>query len=270
MTKLFSILLIIFGLIIIFVSIFFAEAQNTHSIDFEGDPNQAVSLGDDVSFLQPLDSPWTIMAWIRLESYHGADRQMIYFDSETGAGEDSFINMMVRGSNRRFGCDIRDNTGSQGTADSEDGMIDPERWYHVVCQRDGSTMRAFVNGRLAGSGTGAGGNINAGNATILPCIGGVSTASGCATGTAEVFDGRIDEVSFWRRALSEAEIQQRMRQELNAAASTTAVVGLEAYWKFDNSITDSVGRSATILETLVGTPAFHTDSGWKQFIQNEF
>ena len=264
-------IVIALAIVIAFAAIYYVNAQNTHSIDFEGDNSQAVSLEQTQLITQPLLSPWTIMAWINLESYHGTDRQMIFYDAETGAGEDSTIEVGIAGAAKALSCRFRVNTGEEASATSADNSISIGRWYHIACQRDGTIVRAFINGRLAASITtaGLGGDINA-TASRVPCIGALITASGCAAATAEVFDGKIDEVSFWRRALSEAEIQQRMRQELNATASTTVTQGLEAHWRFDNTIIDSVGRTAVLLETLVGTPAHSTDTGFKQMDITDF
>ena len=269
MNKLIFILFFIGG---ISAGIYFADAQNLFSVDFESTGTQAISLNQTQLITQPLSDPWTIMAWIKLESYDGTDRQIIFYDAESGAGEDSTIQMDIAGSNKAADCRFRVNTGTEASATSEGNAIEVGRWYHIACQRNGCDVNLFVNGRLRARTTDGGmsGDINATN-SFVPCIGGLVTASGCAAGTAEIFDGRIDELSFWRRALTENEIQARMRQELNAGATTTVTQGLEAYFKFDSDIlSDSVGRTIQLAPTLVGTPTSSTtDTGWKQFDPDE-
>jgi hypothetical protein len=73
-------------------------------------------------------------------------------------------------------------------------------WTHLAVTYDGTTLRLFVNG-VQGAATVAGGSI-AQSAEVLR-IGGNAVWN-------EFFNGRIDDVRIYRRALSAAEIQQDM------------------------------------------------------------
>ena len=68
-------------------------------------------------------------------------------------------------------------------------------WTHLAGTFDGTTFRLYINGTLAGTGTGTLGPAN----TAALVIGG---AGGC-----EPFIGLIDEVSLYNRDLSASEIQ---------------------------------------------------------------
>ena len=49
----------------------------------------------------------------------------------------------------------------------------------------------------------------------------------------EWFNGLIDEVSVWNKALNQSQIQTVMKDSLSAAYYQTSDSGLIAYWKFD-------------------------------------
>jgi hypothetical protein len=63
-------------------------------------------------------------------------------------------------------------------------------WANVACGYDGSTLRLFKNGALAGEAAGG---------TALSAGGSDGTAIGHNSPTGEPFDGLIDEVRIWRR-----------------------------------------------------------------------
>jgi len=71
-------------------------------------------------------------------------------------------------------------------------------WTHVMGTYDGGTMRLYVNGVQVGSAGGLSGNLPASTANVI--IG--SQANG-----SNYFDGIIDDVQIYHRALSDSEIQ---------------------------------------------------------------
>jgi hypothetical protein len=73
-------------------------------------------------------------------------------------------------------------------------------WYHVVMTYDGSSQKIFVNGVLENI-IAVSGNINTNTSEV------VLGARGLVGSTpSRVFNGQIDEVAYWNRALSEDEI----------------------------------------------------------------
>ena len=85
------------------------------------------------------------------------------------------------------------------------------RWIHLAATFDGSTFKFYTNGVLAATGSGTLGPPN----TADLIIGG--------SGACEFFDGLIDEVSIYNRALAPAEVpgnlqcrlSRQMRHSLN-------------------------------------------------------
>ncbi|WP_082129169.1 endo-beta-N-acetylglucosaminidase H [Chryseobacterium gallinarum] len=113
-------------------------------------------------------------------------------------------------------------------------------WYHVAATYDGATMKLYINGVLDASKAQAG-NVNSNGAFNVGYLYNVSRN----------FNGKIDEVRVWKRALSQTEISQNMCG-VSVPASTLA-----AYWKFNegtgSSVQDTSGNGMSL--TLTGTNA---------------
>jgi len=81
--------------------------------------------------------------------------------------------------------------------------LNPHTWYHVAMVCDGSHLRCYVNGVEDGaqevSGPVQTSEYSLGIGAYAPLSGG--------SGNSDFFAGRIDELSFYNRALSAAEIQ---------------------------------------------------------------
>lgn len=75
-------------------------------------------------------------------------------------------------------------------------------WYHIAYTYDGSTMRGYVNGSEVGNNTGSGnGNLATGYNPGVH-IGADNGGSG------QAFDGMMDEIGVWSRALTAGEVSQ--------------------------------------------------------------
>lgn len=96
-------------------------------------------------------------------------------------------------------------------------------WYHVAGTYDGDSIRCYINGAIAGV-TGFKGTIRDSSAYNLS-IGKLAYSGG---GT-RYWNGKIDEVRMWNRALSATELQTNMSQHIDPSAQT----GLIGYWRFN-------------------------------------
>jgi len=96
-------------------------------------------------------------------------------------------------------------------------------WSHVATTYDGTTLKIYINGQLAGSQ--AYGPINTNTQT--PVLIGARQTQG---NPSALFQGSIDEVQIWNKALSASEIARAMGRSVSGNEA-----GLVGYWDFDAS-----------------------------------
>ena len=122
------------------------------------------------------------------------------------------------------------------------------RWYHVaVVGEDGSTVRVYLDGEEVSSGAPADRF-----AITTVHLDGTAADYWSATSTTH-FDGWLDEVRVWRKALTVDELTLRRHERLSA------LPGLLAYAPFDSldaAGTQAVARAAFLAETADGSYAW--------------
>ena len=80
-------------------------------------------------------------------------------------------------------------------------------WSHIAVTWDGALVKAYLNGQVLGSGVAATGTIrNTANANVCLMLGNEPTAP-CNVESGYGFNGRLDEIEVFERALSAAEVQ---------------------------------------------------------------
>lgn len=182
--------------------------------------------------------PFTVTAWIRTTNTSAAAQGVVskYVD---GSGNGWFLTVQYGQLTGYYSAAAGDqaiySTSAAGVADGF--------WHQVALTVDRSGGRLFVDGIPAGSGTWAG----------IP---------GAPTGTQPLqigkyynypgsFQGTIDEVTLWSRALGVAELNYVQHRQLNGNED-----GLLALWHFDegggNSAADATGHGYT--GSLVSNP----------------
>jgi len=110
-------------------------------------------------------------------------------------------------------------------------------WYHVCGTIDAASgMKLYINGVLqtASDLTGT---------IAIPSSGEITTMGTWGDALVRYFDGQIDELRFWNRALLESEIQAKMCYWLTPANET----GLVGYWKMNE------GSGSTIFDATVNS-----------------
>lgn len=119
-------------------------------------------------------------------------------------------------------------------------------WYHVSATYNNTlrTRNIYVNGELAAThthGVGEWASTEVDNGPVT--IGGESNAS---SESANRFQGKIDEVSYWEKELSQTEIRNLMCKSLSGSETN-----LYGYWNFDgaalgvNNLPDLTGNGYT-------------------------
>lgn len=88
-------------------------------------------------------------------------------------------------------------------------------WHQIVAVADGTSLRIYMDGTQRGSGGTTTANYGSSGSPFNIGGGGVQDASG------NFFNGQIDEVAVWLRALSLSEIQQLYQAAITPIATTT-------------------------------------------------
>jgi len=108
---------------------------------------------------------------------------------------------------------------------------DYENWTHFLATRNGSTVEFWINGVSQGTGTRSN-DLTDDKFTI-----------GSRTGGTDNFAGDIDEVGFWDRCLTDAEVGELYNSGSGLQYPFDAnplAGGQVSYWKFDGDADDSV------------------------------
>jgi len=120
----------------------------------------------------------------------------------------------------------------KGLAQSSNGTIAKNQWVMLTGTYDGTTFRVYVDGKPQGTGTGTGSWAPGANFDI-------GRDNWATSELGRWFDGRIDEVRIYNRALSETEVQKLHLED-------SLKVGLKAYYKLDETsgvVTDETGSN---------------------------
>ena len=114
--------------------------------------------------------------------------------------------------------------------------IVPEEWQHVAWIYDGSKIELFIDGVSIGSKLASG--------TIASTNKAFGIGKSIFGSFNFVYGGRVDEVTVWNKALTGAEIQDMMANEL-----TGAEPNLQLYYKFNQGVP---GEDNTSIAALTG------------------
>jgi len=159
------------------------------ALSFDG-VDDYVDCGNDESL--NITDAITIEAWVK--SSGSADPQPIVDKMKSGSNENWVLRL--KSDNKAY---FFLHEGHKREIASKT-VLDIGKWYHIVGTYDGSIMKIFINGIMENSTTDVGSSILT-NANVPVSI-------GRATEYNEFFNGLIDEVRIYNRALSEEEIKR--------------------------------------------------------------
>lgn len=202
--------------------------------------NGAVFNGSSAKLVTSSDltTPKSISAWVKKTTNGGEDdifakwytakQDLVFWTDATGQ-----VGIYANAFGENFNTTITLTTGV---------------WYHVcyVNKIDGTNSKIFINGVEAASATGT----TLSNSTSINASIGANSAE-----SSNYFDGMIDEVGIWSRALTADEVSQLYNSNRALAYPLTAptLYGGVAYYKLDESsgnASDSIGTN-----TLTNTNA---------------
>ena len=159
-----------------------------------------------------------------------------YMGFRVGSGNAEFY--LIQLNNGVLECRLKTTTGLHEYVSPANTVI-PQVWQHIAWIYDGSSVKLYVNGILKGSSAASG--VFQGDA--VPFAIGKSNLGGFNF----VYGGRADEVTAWNKALSQAEIQAMMADELTGTEEN-----LQLYYKFNQGVPGGDNTSITHLTNEVG------------------
>ena len=219
------------------------------ALSFTAASNQFIDLGAPSALR--VSGSYTVSAWVRPASLPTSGNVYMIFSSADSGGSDQWDLMATNNwggggcatAAAQFGLGFDSGGGYQCLASS--GLtLNTGQWYHVAAVWDASASMqyVYVNGALAGRQS-TGGNKPTGGAVSDIAIG----ASGCC-GNIDNFNGVIDDVRYYKRALSDAEVA-KLAMVAPAATECNPTSALAGWWKLDDgsgtSAADSSGNGDT-------------------------
>jgi hypothetical protein len=245
-----------------------AEGKIGQALNFNG-TNQYVDAGS-ASSLDDL-GPVTFSAWIFPKSLGGGNLGKII--TKDTASTSGFIQFFIGGvGTSGTGCTTPTNvfyfqkSGATVLGKcSVDNMISFNAWQHVVLTWDGSTNAANVH--IYKNGVELSYNGGASNGVSLNSDAALNLYVGNRGDGLRAFDGLIDDVRIYNRALSTAEVQSLYdlgaSDKVNSSVSQGQGVGrldsgLAGYWKLD----DASGTTATDSSTNANNGTLTNGPTW--------
>jgi len=102
----------------------------------------------------------TMEAWIKFNSFKGSGNEGIFYKDNWGTAPYFSYKLTVLG-DRTPQTSWANSAGSIFTAAGSSGSFNSGTWYYMVGVHDGTSLRLYLNGSLAGSGTTSGSKLDA-------------------------------------------------------------------------------------------------------------
>ena len=206
------------------------------ALKFDGS-NDYIDVTNESNFDFDRTNPFSISAWIYSQKTSGSHT---FLSKMQNSGNNPGLQLQVDATNSRLIGSLSGTTGGCGTDCIKNttafGSISPNIWYHIVMTYDGSStaagMRLYIGGvdsTVVGGTTISSSPLN--NQTLI--IGQNPSSGG------SYFDGKIDDVRIYSRALSASEIRRlyNIGGTLKIGKTDTASLtsGLVGHWTFDGT-----------------------------------
>jgi hypothetical protein len=231
----------IFTLALLSIAFDYSSAQNcinnTNSITFDGFSAYA-SPGNQTN-LNITDS-LTIEAWINPNSFaFNSANNSIVCKHGWSSGEGGFVLRCGGAGEVSFniaGLDVNQNPTSWKEVLSPTNALTLGTWTHVAGSYDGQNLRLYINGMQQNVVNFPGSIVSSPNYPLN--LGKLSDPSQFAQ---RFFDGKIDEVRIWHRAVPAAELMANMNKHIDP----TTAIDLVSYWRLN----DGTGSTSIDLQS---------------------
>ncbi|MBK7212912.1 MAG: T9SS type A sorting domain-containing protein [Bacteroidales bacterium] len=208
-------------------------AQSNQYLDFDGiDDHVVVENGE--SYITNSTQGITMMGWFN-------SNDLMYGQGMMGFRGGTTEFYLIQIGSGKLECRYKSSTGSLYEYVAPANTIIPQVWQHLAWVFDGSAVKLYVNGNLKGSKPAAG----VLNDNTVPFAIGKSLLGGFNF----IFGGKADEVSVWKRGLTQTEIQDAMNNELYGNEAD-----LQMYYKFNQGVPGGDNTSITQLITELYAP----------------
>ena len=185
------------------------ETTGEYALNFDGIDDKV-----SVPFSQSLQNDnITISAWVKPDELS----QNLY----TVVGFQEAFNLKLEKSNQdyKISVHIKTSNGDWSSGFSNTDVI-LGKWNHIAASYDGNSVQLYLNGVADGSFVKTGNLITSGGLSI-----------GSRDINSEYFDGLIDDVQIWNKALSVSEIEDRMYHPIDQNDPLWS--DLSAYYQMD-------------------------------------
>jgi hypothetical protein len=216
-----------------------------------GWPHSRISVPDRPIF--ELTNSLSIEGWIN-PAGAGGTSGMIFWRGDCRGGYDPYFLQMNE--DNTLGFYIEDETGRPAAAVITPLPLANHQWYHVAATLDGNTgtMSLYTNGVLAAQAMTTRRPLGALDPSLEPTLGIGNVGTACWDYVP--FNGAIDEISLYSRALSAGEIQALYHAgtagkcPVTAPTCVTPPSGLIGWWPGDGNANDVVGANNGVAQNI--------------------
>ena len=192
--------------------------------------------------LSSSQNDWSCTAWIYLSGTPGSTTTLVK-NGETGTGNGGWKFGITTASR----LNLSDPGGAWGGTAST--ALSNTTWYHVAFIRSGTSTQMYVN--AVSDGSAITGSFNACQVDFtIGCTRSSSTGLYSA-----IFNGLIDDVRVWTRAITVDELIYIYTQDQIHTASTTS---LQGWWKMDETSGDALDSSGNSRTMTVANGVYAT------------
>jgi hypothetical protein len=221
----------------------FVEGKVGMALDLDGT--------DDFVELGKLDvvGKITLSAWIKADDFEINDARIITKANEWGENDHWWMLSTISETSLRFR--LKTDDGQDTATLISDPVLEAGVWAHVVASWDGKTMRIYKDGAEAANQE-KGGTAVAVDPNVSAAIGSQPSDAFASdlSRVVKFFDGLIDDVRIYNRALSQGELLYLAGHRAPVDPGTD---GLAAFYPLENDVLDGSGNAndGTIVDASI-------------------